>query len=289
VSRALLLSLLLAGSAAADSTIDPGAAFAWGGNVGETNWRPSAAEGVVVGEYFCSGQIWSANTGWMTLGDGSPADGIRYGNADGADAGVNVFADEATGDLALRGLAWSANVGWVNFEAQGDPRIDPGTGELRGYAWSASCGWITLGVPARAVATESVAAAPDSDADGIGDAFELLHAGDLLAMDATTDLDADGATDAAEAAADTDPADPLAALRITHFSTPDSGATTDLAWTSRPTRRYTIETKLSLLDEWEPAVTGIAPDAGETTAVTLEATAAAQRFYRIRAKRPLAE
>ena len=48
---------------------------------------------------------------WINVGDGSPANRVDYGNADGSDCGVNIDPD---GDL--HGLAWGENIGWVNFD-----------------------------------------------------------------------------------------------------------------------------------------------------------------------------
>ena len=172
---ALAVSLVAVGHAAADSTIAPSSAFAWSGNAGEFNWRPSAANGVLTGEYVSSGMIWAANAGWISVGSGAPANGIRYANTDGADCGVNVLA---TG--ALRGLAWGANIGWVSFEETGNPRIDFATGILAGYAWSANCGWINLDdAGTHFVATNAIPAGTDSDGDGITDAWELEFASNL--------------------------------------------------------------------------------------------------------------
>lgn len=280
----LLALAALAPAACAASTIDPAAAFAWGANIGWVNWRPSAADGIVTGEYVCSGYVWAANAGWINLGSGTPANGIRYQNTDGADSGVNLLADGS-----LRGLAWGANIGWVNFEATGNPRINLTTGTISGYAWGANVGWITLGTGSgQPLATKSIPQGADTDGDGITDAWELEHAGNLTTFTATGDADGDGIPDIAEYAAGTDPLDATDFLRIVSFAIADSGVTTDIVWTSHPTRRYRIETTLDLTAGWAIAVPDIVPDPGSTTARTLADTAVAQRFYRVIAKRPLA-
>ena len=52
----LLGAIVLALSDAnATSTINSTNAYAWAANLGWTNWRPSAADGVVIGEFICSG------------------------------------------------------------------------------------------------------------------------------------------------------------------------------------------------------------------------------------------
>lgn len=134
--------MLLSWSKAA-TTIDPTNKFAWGANIGFTNWRPSDADGVNIGDTFCSGFVYAANTGWISVGDGSPTNGIQYSNNDGTDFGVNCTAG-AVGEKNLRGLAYGANIGWLNFETIGNPRVILSTGQLRGYVWSANCGWINL-------------------------------------------------------------------------------------------------------------------------------------------------
>ena len=283
----LLLNLGAATGALADSTVDPAAAFAWGGNVGEFNWRPSLADGVLTGEYVCSGKVWAANAGWINLGSGAPANGIRYQNIDGADCGVNLLADGK-----LRGLAWGANIGWVNFEATGNPRIDFATGILSGYAWGANVGWITLDDGANHfVATTAIPAGADTDADGITDAWEREHAGNLTTFTINGDADGDGIPDVLEYAADSDPLDPAdRGLRITAFAVSADTTLISLTWTSRLSRRYHIESTSDLAGGvWtESALGQIAPDSDVTTLRGLTEIAATQRFYRVRAARPLA-
>ena len=118
-----LALVLTAAASFAGSTINPAASLAWSANLGWTNWRPSSADGVVTGEYVCSGYIYGANVGWINLGSGNPTDHIRYSNTTGQDSGVNL----QPGGL-LRGLAWGANIGWVNFETTGNPRLNLHTG-----------------------------------------------------------------------------------------------------------------------------------------------------------------
>ena len=197
---AAVLSLLVSAPASrAQSTVDPANAFAWSGNVGGLNWRPTAADGALTGEYVCSGMVWAPNAGWINLGHGTPANGIRYQNTNGADSGVNLLANGS-----LRGLAWGANIGWVNFEATGNPRIDFATGILRGYAWSANAGWLTLDDGgSHFVATTLIVPGADTDADSITDAWELEHAGNLTTFTINGDADGDGIPDVAEYATDT--------------------------------------------------------------------------------------
>src|SRR5215831_1880380 len=121
------------------STIDPLNKFAWGANVGWMDWRGDTNHGAVIGDYVCSGYIYSANCGWINLGSGSPTNGIRYQNLGANDFGVN---NDGLGNL--RGYAYGANIGWINFENTGAPKVDLRTGVLTGYVYSANCGWIGL-------------------------------------------------------------------------------------------------------------------------------------------------
>ncbi|MFN0134474.1 MAG: GC-type dockerin domain-anchored protein [Phycisphaerales bacterium] len=145
--RQLSAATLLAASAAptlAQSSIDPVNKFCWQENAGYLNWRDanSANSGVRDLGTCLSGFAWGENIGWVRIG-GTPANGIQFSNATGADAGVNVSAAGA-----LSGFAWGENVGWINFSggALASPaqpaRIE--AGRLRGYAWGENIGWINL-------------------------------------------------------------------------------------------------------------------------------------------------
>ena len=193
--------LALATSASAQSTINSTNKYAYGANTGWLNLRPSAADGVVVGEAFLAGYIYAANFGWIHLGDGSPANGHTYANTSAADIGVN---HDGTGTLT--GYGYSGNIGWVNFgwAAANDPNrphFDLLTGQFSGYAYSANTGWINL---AGNLTTDTLAS-PDTDSDGMADAWEIQKFGNLTIAGIGTDKDKDGQSDAAEYAADTNP------------------------------------------------------------------------------------
>jgi hypothetical protein len=143
LSLALILGAMTPGLIRAQTTIDPTNKYAWGANIGFTNWRPSDVDGVAIGDNFCSAYIYAANVGWINMGSGSPANGIQYSNTSAADFGVNCMAG-ASGEKNLRGFAYGANIGWVNFEDIGNPRVILSTGQLRGFVYSANCGWINL-------------------------------------------------------------------------------------------------------------------------------------------------
>jgi hypothetical protein len=279
-----ILCLLAPAAASAATTISEPNKYAWGANIGWINWRDAngGADGAVIGEFACSGWLWGANVGWIHLGDGTPANGVQYSNTLGTDFGVN---HDGTG--LLRGLAWGANIGWINFEATGNPRFDCTTGNFSGYAWSANCGWINLGDGSFFVKTNTVLPGGDSDGDGIPDAWELGHAGDLTTLTSTGDADRDGRSDVGEYLDDTDPLDHAEILRYVTFTVAPDFSTYTLRWTSQPTRRYRIRENSILSNPWTLALDNIEPDGGTETERTLSLGAGMRRFFRVEAFRPL--
>ena len=152
-TRTTLAALLLLGVSSllhAATTINSANHYAYGANLGWLDWRGDTANGAVIGDYVCSGSIYSANTGWINLGGGSPTNGIRYLNLSASDFGVN---HDGAGNL--RGYAYGANIGWVNFENTGAPKVDLVSDNLSGYVWSANCGWISLSNAVAYVQTDS--------------------------------------------------------------------------------------------------------------------------------------
>ena len=293
------LALLFTGLCShAATNIDGTNASAYGANIGWVNMRGDVTNGAVVSEFICSGFIYSANCGWINIGGGAPANGIRYLNNSAADFGVNTQDYSSNGTICeakLRGFAYGANIGWINFEATGDPRVNLSTGKFRGYAYGANIGWINLGeLDANVnVVTTSIAPGTDTDGDGIPDAWERLKVGNLTTMNATSDTDGDGVPDKDEYAADTDPLDRSDKLQITAIVPPRQLVAagpfvTDLTWTSKPTRKYTIEISPDLIVAFTSALTNIAPGSGTTTLKSFNDVSALKRFYRVRAKLPLA-
>lgn len=301
-SLCLLLGavLLALADARATSTIDPTDQYAWGANIGWTVWRPSAADGVVVGEYVCSGYVYAANVGWINLGSGFPVNNIQYQNNSAADFGVNYTIDPTMPGIAfLRGFAYGANIGWINFDAPGfplpvgtiKPQLSLFTGTFSGFAYSANCGWINLNDALGKVKTVSVAMGVDTDGDGIADAFEYQYAGNLTGMNGTTDTDHDGIADIDEYREGTNPNLFNDNLRITTFSTNATHTNSPITFMSTAGRLYFIEFKMDLSAlSWslDPNFgTNFAPNMGTSTTVTLLPAGATKRFYRVRSFRPL--
>ena len=233
--------------ASATSTINSSTAYAWGANIGWTNWRPSAANGVVIGEFICSGWVWGANVGWINIGNGFPVNNIQYANTSAADFGVNYTIDSnQPGYGVLRGFAYGANIGWINFESVGNPRVHFTDGSLEGYAYSANCGWINLGdMTEHNLKTDTIAMGVDSDGDGMPDAFEYKYFGNLT-KNATTDTDGDGVSDKQEYLEGTNPTLAGDRLRITVYTTNSSGTSSSLTWMSTTLRLYQIESTTDL-------------------------------------------
>jgi hypothetical protein len=150
-ARSLPVFLLLGwsvASAAAQPAIDPAHKYVWSENGGWLNFADAGegAQSVLLTTSFLSGHVWSENFGFISLGDGSPTNGVAYGNAVGADSGVNILANDD-----LSGFAWGENIGWINFNtaptlaASGQQaRIDYASQRLRGFAWGENIGWINL-------------------------------------------------------------------------------------------------------------------------------------------------
>jgi hypothetical protein len=287
----LALLGLTVGSPAA-TTINAVNRFAYGANLGWINGRGDVANGAVIGAFVCSGNIWSANTGWISLGDGTPVNGVRYRNNTAADTGVN---HDGAGNLT--GYAYGANIGWLTFtnrasdgSAYDGPKVSLLTGRLSGFVWSANCGWISLSNAQAHVQTDTMDCGPDSDGDGIPDQWELSLAANLGVLTGVGDNDGDGVSNADEFAADTNPLDANSRLRFTSTAKPTSVSPTTLTWSSSPTRLYRVYAtpSLNLPIAWAEVGLGlIPPGAGTTTTRDIAATADPYRFFLVEAIKPL--
>jgi Bacterial TSP3 repeat len=283
---ALCSTLCFAAGLQAATTIDPVNHFAYGANIGWIESRGDTNNGAVIGEYVCSGYLYSANVGWINLGTGSPANHIQYQNNSGSDFGVN---NDGLGNL--RGYAYGANIGWINFENTGAPKVDLKTGKLSGYIYSANVGWISLSNAVAFVQTDIIASGADTDGDGLPDAWEYQHFGNLSATP-NADPDGDGMTNLQEYLADTDPLNASDNLRITSFNTTLTPAfrQMNLTWTSKPTRCYFIQKQANLdpASLWLDCGLGAIASGGSFTSASYFDAQTPSRFSRIQAQRPLA-
>jgi hypothetical protein len=292
----LPLAILFAFEGHAASTIDTTNQYAWGANVGWTNWRPdfdsTNTEGVIVGEFGCTGYIYSANVGWINMGGGSPANHIQYQNNSATDFGVNTSVDPTQpGYLILRGYAYGGNIGWINFEATGNPRLSLFTGTLSGYAYSANCGWINLNDINGKVQTDHLAMGVDSNGNGIADAWEYLYFGGLLSAGAENSHPNGSSMTLLQYYQDgMNPSITSVDLRITAFSTNIGHTLSSLTFNSTTARLYNIETTTSLVTPvtWTDSGLGlVAPDAGTSTTRSVNGASSAPLFYHVKTSRPL--
>lgn len=271
----------IAWSVVAESTINPDDRYAYAANAGWIDCRADGANGMVVGQAFCSGYAYAANLGWIHLGDGTPANGYAYANDSATDYGVN-----HDGAGSLRGYAYGANIGWINFEPLGDPHLDLFTGNLSGNAYGANIGWISLSNLYAHVRTDTLDPGPDTDDDDIPDPWEYGHT-NVLEVLGPWDSDGDGVDDDAEYGADTDPFDINDFLRVTALTL---GASDDtVTWSSKPTRFYLIQASSLLPDplSWTDSGLGAqVPATGGETTKSVPVSPGLPKFYRIEAIRP---
>ena len=270
----------------ATTTINSTNHYLYGANIGWIDAAGDVTNGAVIGQTYASGFMYGANVGWIHLGDGSPDNGTSYSNASSTDYGVNVEPD---GDL--RGFSYGANIGWVNFEDMGDPSIDLLTGKMSGSAYGANVGWVSLSNMQAFVQTDFLDPGPDSEPDGLPDAWELIYTNDLAGLSGGSDSDGDGATDDAELNAGTNPLDSNSVLAITMQLLDPPMNETDVTWDSVPTRLYRVEQNGDILNSgtWVDSGAGmVPPDPGTETTLTvpLGAPAGAQLF-RVEAIPPL--
>jgi hypothetical protein len=199
-----LVATLAPAALAQPSSIDVTSKWSWGENVGFMNWRdagsPEASQGVFADTQVLGGFIWCENAGWVSVGDGSPANGVAYANVNGTDFGVNI--NPATG--ALSGLAWGENIGWINFgphaslPAAQQARYDGAALRLRGYAWGENVGWINLDDDTHFVGTSCPV---DFNCDGFLDFFDYddfvatFEGGQPPACRSSADYNGDGFVD----------------------------------------------------------------------------------------------
>ncbi|HEV2691701.1 MAG TPA: hypothetical protein VG347_02280 [Verrucomicrobiae bacterium] len=275
----VLLGLMPSGWSA--TTIDTANRYAYAADLGWLDWHGNAGDGVVIGEYVCSGYIYSANVGWISLGSGVPANGVQYQNNLAADFGVN---QDGLGNL--RGYAYGANIGWLNFENLGAPKVDLLTGKFAGYVYGANCGWISLSNAVAYVQTGSIQPGVLAT-NGLPIAWLLQNFG-TTNVSAAADPDHDGVSNLNEYLVGTDPNNGADYLRITGESFGRGGTNATLAWTSKLTRYYHVQKILFLNStNWTDSPLGVTSPDGNSTSRSFSDTNAPVRFYRVEAVRPL--
>ena len=134
---------------------------------------------------------------------------------------------------------------------------------------------------ALALSEVQVFAAPyDSDADAISDRWEREWFGDLTTASATTDWDHDGALDAHEAIAGTNPKDPLSLLKVDRITTQP---TVTLEFLAISNRTYTVQYRDGLLttNVWTGLTNLNAQPTNRVQSVTDPGSPATPRYYRL--------
>jgi hypothetical protein len=277
----------LAGPAlGANSTINTTNKWIWASGAGWINCRSSVSNGLVIGQYVCSGWGYSATAGWIGFGKNNPTNNMYYLNLSTNDYGVN-----HDGEGRLTGYAWCESTGWINFQWTNKtdalaPKVDLQTGMLSGYAWGSGIGWLSLTNLSARLETDSLYAGRDRNTNGIPDAWELLEAGSTNLLEAgASDYDGDGVYDYDEYIAGTCPTNENEFLSVTNASY-DAGSTNlVLAWPGEVTRFYKVETNACLTNAagWASAGTW----AGTGSTMQLQFTPdSSQMFFRVKALLP---
>jgi Tol biopolymer transport system component len=120
----------------------------------------------------------------------------------------------------------------------------------------------------------------DSDGDGMDDAWEIAHFGDL-SRDGTGDFDGDGMTDLEEFLAGTNPADDQSVLSVLTMEPVEGGYVT-LLWRAVPGRTYLAQFKTKLdSSEWQGLQPLIQAEDFTASFTDLDASEASKRFYRV--------
>lgn len=262
--------------------------YAWSSSVGWINCRTDDTNGMVVGQYVCSGFMYSPTAGWISLGNGSPSSGIHYATNSATDYGVN-----HDGEGHLSGYAWCPSAGWINFgwtnatDAMA-PKVDLATGILSGYAWGTGVGWISLSNMSAYVKTMTLSrGSTASNTNGIPDAWVLqsFPSTGTNGFSASADSDTDGVSNADEYLAGTDPMNKDDTFNVRKVSF--SGTSLQLNWSSKQIRNYRIEVKSNLMDAaWVDSGLGIIT-ADTSTNTVRSIPVNTQGFFRIRAALPL--
>lgn len=289
---AVLISVCACSHALAGSTINTTNRWAWSSGAGWLNCRTDATNGMVIGQYYCSGYMYSGNAGWIKVGTDQPTNGYRYTNISTNDYGVN-----HDGKGHLTGYAWSPTFGWISFEwtnnldAADAPKINMQNGVLSGFAWGGSIGWIGLSNISAYVKTDWMTNGPAA-ANGLPVAWqmEVLGATNILSG-GTNDYDHDGLSDYQEYVAGTHPTNSADVLEVAS-GVVSTGNYFTVTWYCESDRLYRIETNSALQQSsgWGDCGLGlIVPASNGYKTVSLSCGSNTQLFYRVKVQLPLSQ
>lgn len=279
------LAALLPIAAAGQDTVDPAKCHAYGANIGWINARPGITRGLTLTDTTLDGWAYAGNVGWIQFGDGSPTNGVRYRNDSATDCGVN---HDGAGNLS--GYAYGANIGWIHFgwataNHPQRPRVNLLSGAFEGHAYGANVGWINLG--GGILRTTRIFTA-DADGDGISDAWERQHFGNITKAGTSSDSDNDGQSDAAEYLAATNPASSLELFQVLGQGIEVGANRATLSFRSSSSRLYRIEHSATLKGQWQDSALGLfTPDPGGVTTRVITFPPGGARFFRVVSVRPL--
>jgi hypothetical protein len=272
----------------ASTTIDTNNAYAYGANMGWVNAFSDGTNGAVMGQFYCTGYVYSADVGWICLGaSNGPVNGYAYSNMLSNDWGVN----NVGGSGQLAGMAYGANIGWITFEqTYGKPTVNLLNGQMTGYAYSANVGWISLSNSVTVLQTDTMSPGPlDASGSGLPIAWEEYYFG-TTNINPNGDPYGVGMSNFQQYLAGTNPNIPNDYLHITAVSGNNVGNSATLTWTSVPSRLYYVEERTNLTSgAWATNMTlgVVSPDPGSTTTRSLTDTAVSNRFFRVQAINPL--
>ena len=234
------------------------------------------------------------------------ANGVMVHSAAATDIGLSSTRTRFRYRVLTRG-EFDDTTDWVAFDAakpaidttsagiKRTPYFDEASGVTLGFdRANAEAGGFTDAVPPRALlihvhnlsgehadVVRLDLATPDVDADGMDDAWELAHFGDLSRTGAE-DSDGDGATDRQEFLAGADPFDPATAFRLSAQPATSSAGTTRLRWASTAGRTYAVERAARLPGPFTVVRSGIRATPPQNESDDLAPTGDATVFYRIR-------
>ena len=200
---------------------------------------------------------------------------------------VQLQAQVSPANATMRNVVWqSSDTTVATVDKFGiATALQPGVATISLYSWEdarplASGSSATLDTTGISEQVTIVVNPPlihtDDDSDGIEDSWENAYFLDLSTVDASSDIDNDGNTDAAEFQAGTDPTDPSSSFRM---NIQDVSTDFDLSWPSASGRTYSIRMTTDLGQPWTVVENTIAATPPTNSRSFTPATSAA--FYQI--------